>query len=262
MKKLAFIGLGNMGKAIAAGLVKSGAIAPENVWGYDPYTEGLNAFCKETGINGCASAQEAIAHADTVLIAVKPYVIESVLAGIKEDLRGKALISIALGYNYDRLAPLVDESTRVQFVMPNTPAMVNAGVLVFEQKYSLLDDERSEIMDLFKNIGVVEQLPPHLMGIAGCISGCGPAFAAMVIEALADAGVKYGLPRPTAYRLASQMIAGTGKMQLETGMHPGVIKDAVCSPGGSTILGVEALEHSGLRSAMLSAIEATMNYGK
>ena len=258
MKNIAFIGLGNMGKAIAAGLIKSGAVAAENVWGYDPYTAGLSAFCNETGANACASAQDAIAHADTVLIAVKPYVIEGVLADIKEALKGKALISIALGYGYDRLAPLVDESTRVQFIMPNTPAMVNAGVLVFEQKYSLNENERNEIMDLFKNIGVVEQLPPHLMGVAGCISGCGPAFAAMVIEALADAGVKYGLPRPTAYRLASQMLAGTGKMQIETGMHPGVIKDAVCSPAGSTILGVEALERAGLRAAMCDAVEAAM----
>ena len=258
MKKLAFIGLGNMGKAIASGLVKSGAIAPENVYGYDPYTEGLNAFCAQTGINACASAQEAVASADTVLIAVKPYVIEGVLAGIKEDLKGKALLSIALGYGYNKLAPLVDASTRVQFIMPNTPAMVNAGVLIFEQQYSLEEEERNQIMEIFKTIGVVEQLPPHLMGVGGCISGCGPAFAAMVIEALADAGVKYGLPRPTAYRLASQMLAGTGKMQIETGMHPGVIKDAVCSPAGSTILGVEALERAGLRAAMCDAVEAAM----
>ena len=258
MKKLAFIGLGNMGKAIASGLVKGGAIAPENIWGYDPYREGLAAFCAETGIQPCESAQEAIAHADTVLIAVKPYVIEGVLADIREALKGKALISIALGYSYEKLRPLVDESTRVQFVMPNTPAMVGAGVMIFEQSYSLHEDERSQIMEIFKNLGIVEQLPSNLMGIGGCISGCGPAFAAMVIEALADAGVKYGLTRPTAYRLASQMIAGTGKMQIETGMHPGVIKDAVCSPAGSTILGVEALERAGLRAAMLDAVQAVM----
>jgi len=108
MKNLAFIGLGNMGKAIASGLVKSGAIDPANAWGYDPYREGLNAFCGETGIHACESAQEAISHADTVLIAVKPYVIESVLAGIREDLKGKALISVALGYDFKRLSALLD----------------------------------------------------------------------------------------------------------------------------------------------------------
>ena len=104
----------------------------------------------------------------------------------------------------------------------------------------------------------MKELPSHLMGIGGAISGCGPAFCALVIEALADAGVKYGLPRATAYRLASQTLVGTGKMQIATGQHPGAIKDGVCSPAGSTIRGVEALERAGLRAAMLDAIQATM----
>lgn len=258
MKNLAFIGLGNMGKAIASGLVKSGAIAAENVWGYDPYREGLNAFCAETGIHGCGSAEEAISHADTVLIAVKPYVIEGVLAQIRDALRGKALISVALGYDFARLSPLLDESTRVQFVMPNTPAMVGAGMLIFEGAYSLEAGERAEIMGKFKNLGIVEELPSHLMNPCGTISGCGPAFCAMIIEALADAGVKYGVPRATAYRLASATLMGTGRMQLETGLHPGAIKDMVCSPAGSTIRGVEALEHAGLRAAMMDAVMAAV----
>lgn len=258
MKKIAFIGLGNMGKAIASGLVKGGAIEAENAWGYDPYREGLAAFCEETGIQGCESAEEAISHADTVLIAVKPYVIEGVLAQIRDALRGKALISVALGYDHARLSPLVDASTRVQFVMPNTPAMVGAGVMIFEGTSSLEAGERAEIMEKFKYLGIVEELPSHLMGIGGAVSGCGPAFSAMVIEALADAGVKYGLPRPIAYRLASKTLAGTGEMQLKTGMHPGVIKDAVCSPAGTTICGVEALERAGLRAAMLDAVQAVM----
>ena len=258
MKNIAFIGLGNMGKAIAAGLVKSGAVAPANAWGYDPYREGLNAFCAETGIQPCESAVEAISHADTVLIAVKPYVIEGVLGEIREALKGKALISVALGWDHARLSALLDESTRVQFVMPNTPAMVGAGVMIFEGASSLEKAERAEIMQLFTVLGIVEELPSHLMGIGGAVSGCGPAFCAMVIEALADAGVKYGLPRPTAYRLASKTLSGTGEMQLKTNMHPGVIKDAVCSPAGTTICGVEALERAGLRAAMLDAVQAVM----
>ena len=258
MKNLAFIGLGNMGKAIASGLVKSGAIDPANAWGYDPYREGLNAFCGETGIHACESAQEAISHADTVLIAVKPYVIESVLAGIREDLKGKALISVALGYDFARRSALVDESTRVQFVMPNTPAMVGAGMLIFEGASSLEEGERAAIMEKFCNLGIVEELPTKLMNPGGTISGCGPAFCAMIIEALADAGVKYGVPRATAYRLAAATLMGTGKMQLETGLHPGAIKDMVCSPAGSTIRGVEALEHAGLRAAMMDAVKAAV----
>ena len=258
MKKLAFIGLGNMGRAICSGLIAGGAVAAEDVRGYAPHWDRLEAYARETGIAPCRSAQEAVEGADTVLIAVKPYVIEGVLAELRDALKGKALISVALGYDFARLRALVDESTRVQFVMPNTPAMVGAGVMLFEQASSLLPQERTEIMARFESLGVVEELPTHLMGIGGSVSGCGPAFCAMVIEALADAGVKYGLPRATAYRLASQTLAGTGKMQLATGQHPGAIKDGVCSPAGSTIRGLEALERAGLRAAMLDAIQATM----
>ena len=258
MKKLAFIGLGNMGRAICSGLIAGGAVAAEDVRGYAPHWDRLEAYARETGIAPCRSAQEAVEGADTVLIAVKLYVIEGVLAELRDALKGKALISVALGYDFARLRALVDESTRVQFVMPNTPAMVGAGVMLFEQASSLLPQERTEIMARFESLGVVEELPTHLMGIGGSVSGCGPAFCAMVIEALADAGVKYGLPRATAYRLASQTLAGTGKMQLATGQHPGAIQDGVCSPAGSTIRGVEALERAGLRAAMLDAIQATM----
>ena len=113
-------------------------------------------------------------------------------------------------------------------------------------------------MEKFTVLGLVEELPSHLMGIGGAVSGCGPAFCAMVIEALADAGVKYGLPRPVAYRLASKTLSGTGEMQLKTGDHPGAIKDGVCSPGGTTIRGVEALERAGLRAALLDAVQAVM----
>lgn len=256
--KLGFIGLGNMGRAIASGLIGSGAVSAENICGYAPHWDKLKAYADDTGILPLKSAKEVCAWADTIIIAVKPYVIEGVLAEIRDDLKGKALISVALGYNYEKLSALLDESTRLQFVMPNTPAMVGAGVLLFEKENSLKEAERGEIMGLFENLGLVEELAPHLMGVGGCVSGCGPAFAAMVIEALADAGVKYGLPRSTAYRLASQMLAGTGKMQIETGMHPGVIKDGVCSPAGSTIRGVEALERAGLRAAMCDAVQAAM----
>ena len=258
MNKLAFIGLGNMGRAICSGLIAGGAVAAGDVRGYAPHWDKLAAYARETGVTPCKSAQEAVEGADTVIIAVKPYVIEDVLSQLRDALKGKALISVALGYDFARLTALVDESTRVQFVMPNTPAMVGAGVLLFEAASSLLPEERAEIMARFETLGVVEELPTHLMGVGGAVSGCGPAFCAMVIEAMADAGVKYGLPRATAYRLASQTLAGTGRMQIATGQHPGVIKDGVCSPAGSTIRGVEALERAGLRAAMLDAIQATM----
>lgn len=256
--KLAFIGLGNMGRAIATGLIRGKAISADAVYGYAPHLDKLEKYAAETGIHACESAVEAVRSADTVLIAVKPYVIGGVLAGLRDELKGKALLSVALGWNYEKLTAAVDGSTRIQFIMPNTPAMAGEGVMLFEEENSLTVDERADIMRMFGALGIVEELPARLMGIGGAVSGCGPAFCAMVIEALADAGVKYGLPRATAYRLASQTLAGTGKMQLETGMHPGVIKDGVCSPGGTTIRGVEALERAGLRAALLDAVQAVM----
>ena len=258
MKKIGFIGLGNMGRAIASGLIKSGAVAAENIFGYAPTWEKLKAYADETGVCACRSAQEMLAQVDTVVLAVKPYVIEGVLDEVRAELGGKAVLSIILGYDYAKLSPLLPESARMQFIMPNTPAMVNAGVLLFEQKNSLEEAERQQIMAAFGALGTVAELPSHLMGPGGTISGCGPAFCAMVIEALADAGVKYGVPRATAYKLASATLAGTGRMQLETGMHPGEIKDGVCSPAGSTIRGVEALEHAGLRAAMMDAVKAAV----
>ena len=261
MEKLGFIGLGNMGRAICSGLIARGAIAANNVYGYAPHAERLNAYATELGIHACVSAAAVADVCDTVLIAVKPYVIEGVLAEIREQLKGKALLSVALGYNCQKLTALLDVSTRAQFIMPNTPALVGAGILLFEQENTLLPDERAEIMDKFKSLGMVEELPSRLMGVGGSISGCGPAFCAMAIEALADAGVKYGLPRATAYRLASGVLAGTGELQLKTGDHPAAIKDGVCSPGGSTIRGVEALEKHGLRTSLIEAVNATLEVG-
>lgn len=258
MKELAFIGMGNMGRAIAEGLVKGGAVAAAQVRAYAPHWEKLRAFCEPLGMRACTSALEAVEGADTVLIAVKPYVIEGALRELGDALAGKAVVSVASGYDCARLRALLPQTARVQFVMPNTPALVGEGVLLFEEENTLESAERTELMEKFGALGAVVELPSHLMGIGGTISGCGPAFCAMVIEALADAGVKYGLPRATAYRLASLTLAGTGSMQLETGMHPGAIKDGVCSPGGTTIRGVEALERAGMRAAMMDAVRAVM----
>ena len=133
------------------------------------------------------------------------------------------------------------------------------GVLLFEEKNSLLPEEREEIKKLFEALGIVIELPVHLMGIGGALTGCGPAFVDLIIEALGDAGVKYGVPRKQAYEMVSQMIIGSAKLQLETGEHPGVLKDNVCSPAGTTICGVDALEHAGIRAGFIDAIDAIMN---
>ena len=258
MKKIGFIGMGNMARAIAKGVVNGGAAEPEALSAYAPHYDRLNEFCAPLGIHACRSVFELLERSDAVVMAVKPYVVEGVLAEIREALKGKAVLSVVAGYTCARYRPLVDESVRVQYIMPNTPCGVGAGMLLFEEETTLTDSEREEAVKLFSALGAVETLPSRLMGAAMAISGCGPAFVAMMIEAMADAGVKHGLPRATAYRLASQTAVGTGRLQLETGMHPGEIKDGVCSPGGTTIRGVEALEACGMRHAFWEAVNATL----
>lgn len=259
MNKIGFIGMGNMAQALCAGFVKTDFITKENIFAYAPNQEKLAANSKKIGFNVCKTLSELADSCDTVFMACKPYQIESVLSEIKEKLAGKALISVALGWNFAKYRDFLDKTTRVQFVMPNTPAMVSEGVFLFEKSNSLKEEERKEIWNLFAKLGLVEELPDNLMGIGGAVTGCGPAFVDLFLEAYADAAVKYGIPRATAYKLVSQTVLGSAKLQLETGEHPAVLKDNVCSPAGSTIRGVTALEEHGLRNACIKSIDSIMN---
>lgn len=258
MKTLGFIGMGNMAKAIAAGIVKSGKMEKKDLYAYAPHQDKLRKNAEIIGFTACGTMEELLCKADTVMMACKPYQIEEILNEYREQFKGKALVSIAAGWDYAKYQPLVDATTRIQFIMPNTPAMVGEGVLLFEETNSLEEQERKELKELFSVLGLVEELPTELMGIGGTLTGCGPAFIDLVIEALGDAGVKYGVPRAKAYALISQMILGSAKLQLETEEHPGVLKDNVCSPAGTTIRGVNALERAGLRAAFLDAVDGIM----
>lgn len=257
--KLGFIGMGNMAKAICTGLISKEQIPADAVYAYAPHYEKLVKNAEMIGFCPCKSLKELVEQADTILMACKPYQIEAVLEEIGTELKGKALLSVALGWDYDKYESILGDSCRIQFIMPNTPAMVGEGVLLFEEKNSLEADEREEIMRMFESLGLVMELPGRLMGIGGAITGCGPAFMDLVIEALGDAGVKYGIQRSQVYAMVSQMMLGSAKLQLETGEHPGVLKDNVCSPGGTTIRGVDALEHAGVRAGFIDAIDAIMN---
>ncbi|MBP5283736.1 MAG: pyrroline-5-carboxylate reductase [Treponema sp.] len=260
MKSIGFIGMGNMAQALCSGFVKSGKISGNNIYAYAPNQEKLEANSRKFGFVPCRSLHDATVNADVIVFACKPYQIEDVLKEIKNDLKGKAVISIALGWNYKKFSEVLDKSTRFQFVMPNTPAMVGEGVFLFEKTNSLEKAERDEFIEIFESMGVVQELGDNLMGIGGALTGCGPAFIDVFMEAYADAAVKYGIQRKDAYRLFSQTVLGTAKLQLETGLHPGILKDNVCSPGGSTIRGVGALEEFGLRNACIKSIDAVMGY--
>ena len=256
--KLAFIGMGNMATALAQGFVSSGKLCATDMIAFDPCKEALNEKAAKIGFTAADTAADAINAADMVLIACKPHQVEGALADVGRLLVGKALLSIALGWDLTRYQAILPEGVRVQFIMPNTPAMVGEGVFLFEQACTLTESELSCAKELFAAIGYVHTLPSSLMGIGGAVSGCGPAFVDLMLEAFADAAVRYGVPRELALSLVSETVLGSAKLQQKTGLHPGVLKDMVCSPAGSTIKGVTALEKSGFRAACMNAIEAIM----
>ncbi|SHK48425.1 pyrroline-5-carboxylate reductase [Selenomonas ruminantium] len=259
MKNLGFIGMGNMAQALAAGFIEANAIHKENVFAFAPNQEKLAKNAARIGFTPMASATELAAKCDTLVMACKPYQIEDVLTKLGTALDGKNLISIAAGWDFAKYQTVLQTNTPLQFIMPNTPAMVGEGVLLFEEKNTLPPAEREQVKELFAAVGLVQELPSSLMGIGGTVTGCGPAFVDLFIEAYGDAAVKYGLKREDAYRLISQMVLGSAKLQLTTATHPGVLKDNVCSPAGTTIRGVTALEEHGFRNACIKSVDAIMN---
>lgn len=256
--KIGFIGFGNMAQAMADGFLKTKALRPEQIGACAKDWDKLCSNTQPKGMQPFQTAAETAQWADIVILAVKPYLIEAVTAPILDLLKDRIVISVALGWPFKRFEDILNPGTPHLSTMPNTPVSVGQGVIICETQHSLPDESYALVCELFSRIALIQQVDSAQLHIAGAISGCGPAFTSLFIEALADAAVLHGLPRPTAYKLASQMVAGTGKLQLETGTHPGVMKDAVCSPGGTTILGVVTLERKGLRAAVIDAVDAIM----
>lgn len=267
MKKFGFIGMGNMAKALAAGFIENGALKAEQISAFAPNQEKLNKNAEQIGFTAMATVEGVIRNSDIIIMACKPYQIEGVLKQTADLWSGKVLLSVAAGWDHKRYTDCMrnlgilkeDGDVRIQFIMPNTPALVAEGIFLFEETTSLLEEELEEIKTLFATLGIVEMMPTHLMGIGGAVCGCTPAYVDMFIEAYADAAVKYGIQRQTAYRLISQMVLGSAKLQQETELHPGILKDQVCSPGGTTIRGVAALEENGFRNACIASIDAIMS---
>ncbi|MBR2836448.1 MAG: pyrroline-5-carboxylate reductase [Coriobacteriales bacterium] len=254
--KLGFIGFGNMASAIVDGLLKANAIPASNIHVCANSYEKLIPRAQMRGIIAEASPRNVISNADFIFIAVKPYLVAKVLEPVRDALLGKTVVSVAVNMPYETYETILAPGTHHISTLPNTPVRVCEGVWICENAHSLNADELKLVQDLLGKVSRVVMVDTALMGIAGTITGCGPAFIAMCQEALADAAVKHGVPRTLAYELAGQMIAGTGKLAVETNTIPAALKDAVCSPGGTTIKGVAALERSGLRAAFLNAIDA------
>lgn len=251
--KVGFIGMGNMAGAICRGIISSGFIEGKDVYAYDPDTNKIEMMQSQFSIHACQSEIDLVLQSDVIIMAVKPHIIEKVIATVKSVIMNKTIISIVAGYSNARYEELLPGSHHLT-VMPNTPARVLQGVTLFEKDNTLTESELTFAKELFNSIGEVYFIDNDQMTAGGAVSGCGPAFVYMFIEALADGAVFSGLPRDVAYQLASQMVIGSAMMVKETKLHPGILKDQVCSPGGLTIKGVKALEENGFRNAVIEAM--------
>ena len=256
--KIGFIGFGSMGQAICDGLIGKGTVKPDDVYASARNWDKLAANCGQRGIHTAKSALEAASAADLIVIAALPGAVGHIMAEAGQALAGKPVVSIAAGLPFAELRKIMPEGCNVISTIPNTPVSVGAGIFVAEETNSLTAEQLKLFKSVFSTIALIEFVPSSLLDLGGTLAGCTPAYMAMVIEALADAGVKHGMPRASAYRLVEQMMLGTSEYALESGIHPGQLKDGVCSPGGTTIKGLAALESAGMRSAMIEAIDAAM----
>lgn len=254
--KIGIIGFGNMGQAMAQGWVDSTKVKPEQILTNARNIEKLTVNSEKIGAVPYENVNQLVSDADIIVLAVKPFQIQAVVKSLQEALQSKIIISVAAGVNFVDYQSMVLEGTSHISTVPNTPVSIREGITIAEKTHSLSNDEEALVTELLSLLGIVEFVGTNQLSIAGTLAGCGPAFASMFIEALADGAVKYGLTRDEAYRLASQMLVGTGKMQLKTNEHPGAMKDAVASPGGTTIKGVTELEQKGFRGAVISALDA------
>ena len=256
MAKIGFIGMGNMGTAIMRGLLKT--YQPEELLFTSAHEAKMQKITEETGVAHVFTATECAEQVKYLVLAVKPQVLPTVFKELNGKIRkNQVVISIAAGYAIADLQAGLGDEARIVRSMPNTPAMVGEGMSGVSYDENLFTDEEKQVIDgFFTSFGKMEKVDEKLMDVVGSASGCSPAYVYMFIEALADGGVKVGLPRGQAVTYAAQMVLGAAAMVLESGKHPGQLKDEVCSPGGSTIAGVAALEERGFRSAAIQAVEA------
>jgi len=263
MYKIGFIGCGNMGGAMLKKMLKSGLFMANEVIIADKSKEIRSVWENEWGIATTDDNRKAI-NAEIIYLAVKPQFLNDVAEEIAVLLPKDALIvSIVMSYDLSRLGQILQNPTaHIVRVMPNTPALVGEGVLAACRNDFVTQKQWQVALDMFSCMGLAREVPENLMEAVTGVSGCGPAFACLFIEALADAGVRGGLSRKMALEFAAQTLLGSAKLLLETGKHPGELKDMVTSPAGATIEGVAALEKNGFRYAVMEAVDAAIKRAK
>ncbi len=255
--RLALIGAGNMGEALVRGLIKAKRIAPTDVIATAPRAERRAELEKTYGITAIADNIQAVDGADVILLGVKPQILDKVLTEISPALNEQPLIvSVAAGFPIDAIEVRLGAGARIVRAMPNTPALVGMGATGIAMGAHTSDADLARAKAIFEAVGYVTVVEEYLLDAVTGLSGSGPAYVFMIIEALSDAGVKVGLPRRQAQALAAQTVLGSAKLLLETGLHPGVLKDQVTSPGGTAIVGLHTLEQGGLRTTLINAVEA------
>ena len=250
--KLGFIGCGNMAGAMMGGIIKNNIFKAEDVYGSDVFEPSRERVKNMYGIHVSDNNVDVVDAVDVLVLAVKPQYYESVITQIKDHVRADQLIiTIAPGKTLSWLAEKFGKDVKIVRTMPNTPALVLAGATGMCFHPSVSKEERETAITIFESFGVVAEVSENMIDTVIGVSGSSPAYVFMFIEAMADAAVADGMPRAMAYELAAQTVYGSAKMVLETGKHPGELKDMVCSPAGTTIEAVRVLEEKGLRSAVI-----------
>ncbi len=262
--KIGFIGLGNMATAMIGGILQKGMAQPSDIIGCDKLAAAREKIKAELKIEIAEDNKEVAKTADILFLAVKPLFMDEVIAEIK-DVVGKdtLIVSIAAGRTLDYFYNAFGtKDFKMIRCMPNTPALVLEGCTGVAAGENVKEDELEQVLSLLRSFGVASVVPERLMDVVVGVSGSSPAYVFMFIEAMADEAVAAGMPRAQAYEFAAQAVLGSAKMVLETGKHPGELKDMVCSPGGTTIEAVKVLEEKGMRSAVMSAMEACIEKSK
>jgi pyrroline-5-carboxylate reductase len=255
-RTVGFLGAGNMGEALIKGLLAAKLVPADAIFATDVRPERLKELDRQYGIQVASDNAELVRRADIVILAVKPQIMDAVATEIAPAVtRRKLLISIAAGVATEKIRARLHKDSRLIRVMPNTPALVLEGVTAIAKADGLEPGDLDIAREIFGAVGRVVVLGEELLDAVTGLSGSGPAYVAVVIESLADGGVRMGLDRATAMTLATQTVLGAAKLLLETGLHPGALKDMVSSPGGTTIAGIAALEEGGLRTTLITAVE-------
>lgn len=261
--KLGIIGAGNMGSSILKGVVDSNFLANGNITVYDLNEEKIAGLVKEYGVKKAESENEIAAKSDLLILSVKPNIVSKVLEKIKDNLTEKTIIlSIAAGISIDYIEKIVGNKKKIVRTMPNTPAQVMEGMTAVSFNSNIQEDEKKIIFKLLDSFGKSIEIEEKLMHVYTGISGSLPAYVYVFMEALADGGVLEGMPRDKAYKIIAQTVLGSAKMMLETEKHPGVLKDEVTSPGGTTIAALKVLENGKFRGTVMEAVKVCTEKSK